>query len=255
MSMDRKIVYGWKPGLPDARDYKYSIVHREKVSQPGSVNLQSLCSSVYDQLDIGSCTANCLAGLYECLRKKEGLPTFTPSRLFIYWNERNIEGDVADDAGAIIGDGMQVLQKLGAPHESLWWYNTKKFAVKPAKGVYDDALKHKSGIYSKLDNSNLAELRNCLASGFPFVMGFTAYPSLESDAVAASGFLPMPGPKDKPIGGHAVLCVGYDNLKEAFLMRNSWGPDWGLKGYFWFPFSYATDTTLCDDFWTMRLAN
>jgi C1A family cysteine protease len=65
----------------------------------------------------------------------------------------------------------------------------------------------------------------------------------------------MPGPKDKPIGGHAVLCVGYDNLKEAFLMRNSWGPDWGLKGYFWFPFSYATDTTLCDDFWTMRLAN
>lgn len=253
-------VYGWKPSLPDVRDLKYSVVHRGEIERvqsflPGAVNLQSLCPPVYDQQDIGSCTANALAGLYECILKKEGKTPFTPSRLFIYWNERDLEGDTADDTGAAIPDGMQVLQKLGAPHESLWWYNTKKFAVKPGQNVYTEATQHKCGVYTNLNNTKLDELRSCLANGYPFVLGFVAYASFESDAVAKSGFLPMPGKIEKQIGGHAVLCVGYDMIKQAFLIRNSWGPDWGLKGYFWMPFGYMLDANLVSDCWTMRLAN
>ena len=99
----------------------------------------------------------------------------------------------------------------------------------------------------------LNQLRGCLASGYPFVFGFTVYESFESPAVAKSGHAPMPKPKEKSVGGHAVMGVGYDDAKQWFLIRNSWGPGWGLKGYFTLPYSYLTDSNLADDFWTIRL--
>jgi C1A family cysteine protease len=99
----------------------------------------------------------------------------------------------------------------------------------------------------------LNQFRGCLASGYPFVLGFTVYESFESPAVAKSGHTPMPAPAEKSIGGHAILAVGYDDTKQWFLLRNSWGPDWGRKGYFTLPYAYVTDAQLASDFWTIRL--
>ena len=69
--------------------------------------------------------------------------------------------------------------------------------------------------------------------------------------MARTGILKLPGKKEKMMGGHAVAAVGYNTAKKALLVRNSWGPDWGLKGYFWMPFKYATDPNLADDFWAI----
>jgi C1A family cysteine protease len=99
----------------------------------------------------------------------------------------------------------------------------------------------------------LAQMKGCLASGYPFVYGFTVYESFESTQVAQTGIVPMPASSEKVLGGHAVLAVGYDDSSQRFIVRNSWGPGWSLKGYFTVPYAYLTDSNLSDDFWTIRL--
>jgi len=63
----------------------------------------------------------------------------------------------------------------------------------------------------------------------------------------------MPQPSEQVAGGHAVLAVGYDDRSQWFLVRNSWGPDWGMHGYFTMPYQYLLEENLSDDFWTVRL--
>jgi C1A family cysteine protease len=99
----------------------------------------------------------------------------------------------------------------------------------------------------------LSQLKGCIADGYPFVFGFTVYDSFESPEVAKTGIVPMPSAKDTAIGGHAVLAVGYDDKEERFIVRNSWGPGWGMKGYFTIPYSYVTNSNLADDLWTIRM--
>jgi C1A family cysteine protease len=99
----------------------------------------------------------------------------------------------------------------------------------------------------------LNQLRGCLASGYPFVFGFTVYESFESPAAAKSGHASMPKPSEQSIGSHAVMCAGYDDSKQWFIVRNSWGPNWGLKGYFTLPYAYVTEAQLASDFWTIRV--
>jgi len=102
---------------------------------------------------------------------------------------------------------------------------------------------------------DLNTMQGCLASGYPFVFGFTVYASFEGAAVAKTGIVSMPGAKEKTVGGHAVMAVGYDDATREFLVRNSWGPGWGLKGYFKIPYAYLLSTKLASDFWTIRSVN
>ena len=95
-------------------------------------------------------------------------------------------------------------------------------------------------------------MRSCLAAGFPFVFGFSVYESFESPEVAKTGVVPMPSGNEQLLGGHAVLCVGYDDASARFLVRNSWGTGWGMAGYFTIPYDYLADRDLSDDFWTLR---
>jgi C1A family cysteine protease len=98
---------------------------------------------------------------------------------------------------------------------------------------------------------DLTQMRGCLASGYPFVFGFTVYDSFESAAVAKNGVLNMPGGGEKVVGGHAVLAVGYDDAAQRFRVRNSWGAGWGQKGYFTIPYSYLISASLASDFWML----
>ena len=100
---------------------------------------------------------------------------------------------------------------------------------------------------------NLFHLRSCLASGFPFVFGFSVYSSFMSDEVKQTGIMPMPEEDEDMLGGHAVMAAGYDNDTRMFLIRNSWGKKWGDNGYFWMPYDYVSKTNNCSDFWTIRL--
>jgi C1A family cysteine protease len=243
--------YGWIPDLPDQRDFLYAAPAPYQSNFPNSVDLSPQCPPVYDQSQLGSCTANAIAGAIEFDQKKANLAEFTPSRLFIYFNERTMEGTVNSDSGAQIRDGIKSVATLGAPPESDFPYNIAAFTQKPPGNAYSDAKQHLIVLYQRLIQE-LGTLKGCLASGFPFVFGFTCYESFEGEAVAKSGILPMPGSSEKMVGGHAVLCVGYDDASQQFLVRNSWGPAWGIKGYFKMPYAYLTNHRLVSDLWTIR---
>lgn len=244
---------GWIPDLPDHRDYLAKPVPFT-VEIPRKVDLTSFFSACYDQLQIGSCTSNSIAGILEFNQRKQGeKDSCTPSRLFIYYCERLMEHSVSQDAGAQIRDGIKCVVSEGAPPETLWPYidNGKAFKTKPNKAAYAAALKHEALVYERVQQ-NLSQMKAVLASGFPFACGFTVYEEFESEAVAKSGIVPMPGKKSRVDGGHAVVCVGYDDAVQRFRMRNSWGTDWGQNGYFEMPYAYLSNPNLADDFWVIR---
>ncbi len=202
----------------------------------------------------GNCTGNALAGLFQFLLMKLGRPTFVPSRLMIYWGERAAEGTVGLDVGANGDDGIAFLQAKGVCPESTWPYDASRFAEMPPRAAWGEAYHHKLGDPVAIKDGDLAQIRSCLASGYPVAFGFTAYPDLESPHVAATGQLPMPAHGDRPIGGHEVLLVGYDDATQLFKVRNSWGPGWGLRGYFLMPYAYLANPNLAGDFRSARLA-
>ncbi len=244
--------YGWVPDLPDHRDHIYSAPIARAEALPPSVDLRSGCPPVYDQGQLGSCTANAIAAAlqFDQIKQRER-DVFPPSRLFIYYNERAMENTVNEDSGAMIRDGIKTVSKEGAPHESLWPYNIAKFTTKPSDAAYKDGAKHRAVQYQRL-TAVATQFKGCLASGYPFVFGFAVYESFESAAVSKNGTVPMPDPREQQLGGHAVLAVGYDDASERFLVRNSWGPKWGMAGYFTMPYAYLLDDNLADDFWTIR---
>ena len=123
-------------------------------------------------------------------------------------------------------------------------------ARKPDTTCYREARDHQLTAYARLET--VEEMHACLADGFPFVFGFSVYESFESATVARTGVAPMPRRNEKLLGGHAVLAVGYDDARKRFLVRNSWGTGWGMKGYFTLPYDYLGDRNLSDDFWTIR---
>jgi C1A family cysteine protease len=223
MPINRK--YGWAPDLPDQRDHLYSAPQPILAKLPPKKDLRSGCPPVYDQGQLGSCTANAISGAIQFDQKKQKAKVFMPSRLFIYYNERVMEGSVNSDAGAQIRDGVKSVANLGVCPESEWPYDIDKFANKPGTQCYKDATKCQAVGYQRLDSTNLNQLKGCIASGFPFVFGFTVYDGFESPNVAKTGVLDMPGPKEKVVGGHAVLAVGYDDSSQRFTVRNSWGKD------------------------------
>lgn len=246
----RKLGYGWVPDLPDHRDFLYSAVLRVPPTLPKSVDLRPLCSPVENQGELGSCTANALAGALEFLEKKDKVSFLDLSRLFIYYNERVIEHSTKYDNGAAIRDGVKTLVKQGVCPEKKWPYVVSKFAVKPDAACYKEALQHQITSYHRI--MTVDEMRACLAGGFPFVFGFTVYEGFESQQVAKTGIVNMPKPKERVVGGHAVLAVGYNDVQKRFIVRNSWGGAWGMKGYFTMPYDYVADRNLSDDFWTIR---
>jgi len=244
--------YGWLPDLPDNRDHLYAAPVEVVGALPAKVDLRPRCPRVYNQGQLGSCTANAIAAALEFDRLKQKLDDFTPSRLFIYYNERVMEHTVDSDSGAMIRDGIKSVAKQGDCPESEWPYDLVKFRTKPPKACYTDALKYRAVLYQRVTQT-LSQLKGCLASGYPFVFGFTVYDSFESAQVAKTGHASLPVAHDKVVGGHAVLAVGYDDTKQWFIIRNSWGDKWGIKGYFTLPYSYVTEDNLADDFWTVRV--
>jgi C1A family cysteine protease len=205
-------------------------------------------SSRRDQGNLGSCTANalCAAFAYESAG-------FEGSRLFLYYNERVLEKDVAQDAGAFLSDGIKCLEKYGVCPETEWSYFISKFATKPTPTCYTDALKHVAVTASNIQNT-LAAMRQSLFLGLPFVVGIAVYDSFESEAVARTGLVPMPNTNtEQLLGGHAVLVCGYDDKKKLFIVRNSWGVSWGNKGYFYLPYAYLTNSSLSSDLWNISV--
>ena len=245
--------YGWWPDIPDHRDHKFAAKPYLLAALPPKVDMRAACPPVYDQSDLGSCTGNAGAGAYQFEQMKQDVANFVPSRLAIYYWEREEEGTVSEDSGATIRTCLKVLASYGAPPETMWPYDVNKFADKPPQAVEDEGQKHQVLRYMRLNSSDITALKGCLAEGYPFIFGFAVYSGFESSTVALTGNADLPGPGEQQLGGHAVMCVGYDDAEQRFIVRNSWGDGWGQHGYFTLPYEYLTRNDLSDDFWTIRL--
>jgi C1A family cysteine protease len=244
--------YGWIRDLPDHRDQFYAAPMTPQ-QVPPKVDLRPQCPPVYDQGQLGSCTANAIAGAIQFDELKQKLKAaMAPSRLFIYYNERVLEHTVNADSGAQLRDGIKTVAKQGVCSEQDWPYDIAKFEDKPSAACYQKAVDHRIALYQKV-MQNLMQMKGCLAAGYPIVFGFTVYESFESPQVAKTGIAPLPGASEAVVGGHAVAAVGYDDSQRTFLVRNSWGEGWGLKGYFTMPYAYLLQSDLSSDFWTIRL--
>jgi C1A family cysteine protease len=242
--------YGWHRSLPDMRDHMFSA-HRAMLNKtPDLVDLSPKMPPVYDQGQLGSCTANASGAAFEYDQIKQGIPAWTPSRLMIYYLERLMEGTVGEDAGAQIRDALKVLSKYGVCPESHWPYNVDKFKMKPDVQDFKIASMNQALRYASV-NQTQADFEAVLASGYPIIGGFTVYSGFESAEAEKTGIVPMPKPKERNQGGHAILIVGYDRPKQQFIVRNSWGASWGLKGYFKIPYAYFLNPKLADDFWVL----
>lgn len=255
MADNVKRKFGWKPDLPDKRDFYYKKLARKEKLQilPKKIDHREskLLPPVYDQTTTSSCTAQGIAGSIHYVRLKQKLSEINPSRLFIYWCERDAEGDTQQDDGAIIRDGIKAVNKVGYCKEELWPFDPNILLKKPDQKCYDDAKRHKSLSYYRIDNTKIRDLKNCLAQGYPIVFGSTLYASFQ-DADTNGGIVPMPKKDEDILGGHCMVLIGYDDDKKVFIIRNSWGDSVGDKGYYYMPFDYITDDDLSNDFWTIR---
>jgi len=245
-------IYNLRPDPEDHRDWLYmSVFVTGDAELPAYVDLRATCSGIVDQGELGSCTANAIAsGLREYWELQDGTDTRL-SCLWLYWKERSLEGTIPEDSGANIRDGMKVLQQMGCAREDDWPYDISKFTDTPSKKSSRNAMNYKIAAYHRV--VSLVDLKTALADGYPVVLGIMVYESFESSQVEATGIVPLPRRGEKCLGGHAVLAVGYaDDAKRMgtgkVICRNSWGDNWGDKGYFYLPYSYFRSNV--SDMWT-----
>ena len=248
--------------LPDERDYVYTLEpHHLRAKLPKRVDLRAKCPRVLNQGGIGTCTAHAIAAAVAYERRMQRKRPLAPSRLFIYYNERMLTGQRSLHCVVRLRDAIKAVVKRGVCPESHWPYRQHAAALRarPPKKAFEAARNCKIIEYHRIAKGSLKpaiflrHLKQCLAGGGPFVFGFTLYESFETEKVKKNGIMPIPDTRrEENKGGHAVMAVGYDDRRKAILVRNSWGTDWGLKGYFWMPYKIITDTELAYDFWTVR---
>lgn len=268
--------YGWVKNKDDPRDIVYSLPPRPRLL-PATATATPTPSAllppkfdlrdhyrfpeVYDQGTLGSCTANAIACVYQLDEIRQGnRSSFMPSRLFIYYNERDMEGTVERDCGAQIRDGIKSINRVGVCEERLWDYVADRFATRPTAECYREAELCRSVEYRTVVQ-DLAHLKTALVDGYPVVFGFTVYERFEGEEIAEDGVCHLPREGERQAGGHAVVLVGYDDTAEvdgergAFIVRNSWGSRWGKQGHFVMPYRYVCDPALASDFWVVTMVS
>lgn len=263
--------FGWIPDVPDARDYTpdtpavKSLLVKKPSSLPSKTDLREWCSPVFNQGDIGSCTANAAAGMVEYYRKRALGKEGAVSRLFIYKATRDLM-QTKGDSGGYIRTTMGSLALFGCPPEKYWDYEENIDKAPPAF-CYSYALNYQAITYFRLDekavgipskekDATLLEVKSTLASFMPAMFGFTVYESIRG---AQGGRIPYPARGESVLGGHAVLAVGYDDSMKigsctgAFIIRNSWGDEWGENGYGYLPYEYLL-SGIAQDWWALAKA-
>ena len=253
--MSHKRTYGWKPQLADHRDFPCKLV--APASLPPRVDRIGLGTPIEDQGQTGSCTGNSTAAAAEIVSGQVPL-----SRLMIYYNGRAFEGSTRQDEGCQIRDVIKGLQKYGVCSETIWPFNVNAVTTKPVPAAYQSGTQFKPKIAEYNSLQTLQDIKVALSQGLPVIFGFSVPEYFEDADVASTGWVPFPTASDKIIGGHAVMACGYidnpeqtgdDSASAPFVwVRNSWGADWGIQGYFKMDQKWFTDSSnVTDDYWVL----
>lgn len=238
--------FGWIPDNPDCHD-QYTIY--SSANNTHLVDLRNISPGIYNQRVIKSGVANALAGLYEFhLIQKDINIVFIPSRLFIYYNQRVLMNSTEYDSGSQIKTGLQVLKQYGVCPETKWPYHNDYLEYEPLNECYEYPIEKFT--YYRLHHT-IDSLKSALTNKNPFVFGMALYS--EFLEIKEDGVLAMPNKDSKYLGGQCVMAVGYDDNKQSFIIRNSFGVEWGDKGHFYMPYDYITETNLCRDFWIISI--
>lgn len=241
-------MFGWIRQKKDNRDFK-SAIHLttpENIILPNIFLLET--NKIYNQGELGSCTANmgCLMSLYET-REKNIKTKFDPSRLFLYYNTRVLMGTIGEDSGADIRQVFKAINEYGICNEKHFEYHIEDFTKRPTKKAYKDGLKHQSINYATVPQ-NIDAIKKTIYSKTLVGFGFDVFESFSGLWQNRSSIMPLPKSREKIIGGHAVTIVGWDNSKKCFIIQNSWGSDWGIKGRFYMPYDFVMSSN-ATDFW------
>jgi len=250
---DTRHLGGWKRDMPDHRDFKASTILKAPLKLPALANVNEYNIPVFDQKDVGSCTANGTIFCYTQLGCSLKRPMIILSRLLNYYMTRTRYEYVApnDDSGAQVRNAVKCLAKYGSCLEAYWPYDPNpsvRFAIKPSLQATKDATNHMLLTYSSV--RSLQELKQAITTNHAVVGGFTCFDNLYDDSVAKTGVILAPTNNNYVIGGHCVAFTGYDDKKQLLKFRNSWGKTWGNKGSGFLPYSYIAQG-LATDFWMM----
>lgn len=246
--------FGWRPDLPDQRDFRFALAPGAQRTLPQAAAIPArIMPPIWDQLDLGACTAFMAGFLHETMRRKQGLTKQTPSPLFTYWWTRYWEAGLAQtkwDSGATIRSAVRSLVKYGQPTEEAWPYRPELFTRRPPAKAVAEAEQRQALSYQRV--TSLDGIRAAIVDECPVGFGYMVYESHMTAAVERSGRVPMPSLSEAPLGGHACSFVAYDDTKRLLKFRNQWGPSWGDKGYGYLPYEYVTNPQLCMDWWIVR---
>lgn len=226
---------------------------------PDKIDLRDKLGAVYNQSSIGACSANALSAAFYAADN-----SMVGSRLFLYYNERALDligaantdikdvEELIDDTGATLSSGVKALSVFGICDEESYPYDVAKFSSRPSLALYAQALKHRVLVSQQL-SQNLYSIKACLSSGTPVVFGFDVHESFMSESTAKSGIVIDPPEKEQIVGAHAVVLCGYDDTVDPkhFIVRNSWGDQWGDKGYCYMSQNFVM-TNNCTDFWILK---
>jgi C1A family cysteine protease len=234
-------------------------------------SMKQYCPAPVDQGQEGSCTANAFQGGYRttCKYLKNADAEFVPSRSYYYFHERLTEDsqhDPADltDSGADEVDGLQWAVTSGVCSETSWPYVSSNMNTPPTAECETEAAKHKISSYSTItmDENLITNIESAICSGMVVLIAINVYNSFEGSQPAATGMIPIPTPQnwgdaqdpvDPYMGGHEMCLVGYDGGKKLFTVMNSWGTQWGNRGFCYIPYAYLTNPNLGVEFTVIHI--
>ncbi len=241
-------MFGWLKDPEDKQDLLFSYAPLQ--SAPTRLNLVEKFPLIYNQLQTNSCVANSvgMAFMVQLLQQKEKF--FTPSRLFIYYNARHLDNpNSISDSGTYLRSGIKSVATYGACDESIWKFDSGKVNQKPYKSLKYDPYISAEGKqvqrYERVPKSRDG-VKRALLDGSAVVFGLYLCNNFHTQLEKNNYVFQKP---DGPIvSGHALTLIGWDDDKQAFNVRNSWGKKWGLDGHFWLPYEIL-ESNNADDLW------
>ena len=175
-----------------------------------------------------------------------------PSRLFIYFCCRNIDGSSSQqDTGTSVRSVCSAIKLFGITAEKNWIYDIKQFNKLPILSAFTNQQKINSFSYKFMisDSTLIPNICIAISLGTQIIFGMNVYSSFMSNSVAKTGIVPIPNRSiEKSEGGHCMAIIGYDNNKKNIICQNSWGVGWGDRGKCYLPFNLIQDKSLCSDF-------